>query len=161
MDGFKPGDLAVYPAHGVGLIESIETKDVGGTTENCYIMRILNNNLTIFIPTQKAKMVGLRSVIGPDEVTRILEILEDSRPPLTTQTWNQRYRRYMEKIKTGSVFEVAEVFRDLKRLKADRELSFGERKVLDVAEGLLIKELCVAQKAEEEEVFEQIQEIFG
>jgi len=158
---FRAGDLAVYPAHGVGLIEAVESKSLGGTCEDCYVMRILENNLTILIPTRNADNIGLRSIIGPEEVNSILAILEDKATPAVSQTWNRRYRGYMDKIKTGSVYEVAEVFRELTLIKGDRELSFGERKVLDVASSLLIKELSVAQKAEERVVAEQIEGIFG
>jgi len=161
VDGFKVGDLAVYPAHGVGLIESVEAKDLGGARENCYVMRLLDNKMTIFIPTKNADNVGLRAVIGPEDAARVFSILEEKTSPSTSQTWNRRYRSYMDKIKTGSAFEVAAVFRDLCRIKADRELSVGERKVLDVARSLLIRELSIAQESEEAEVDQQIEGIFG
>ncbi len=160
VSGFKPGDLAVYPAHGVGKIEGVESREIGDFRQDFYVMRILDNNLTIFIPTSNADEVGLRSVIGRDEVDRVMSILGKKSRPSSTQTWNRRYRSYMDKIKTGSAFEVAEVYRDLCLIRADRELSFGERKVLDVAESLLVKELSVAQDAEENVVSEQIAQIF-
>lgn len=161
MEGFKAGDLAVYPAHGVGKIEAVEAKELAGNPEPCYVMRLLDNNLTIFIPTKNAENVGLRAVIDRQDADKVIAILTEDAKPSTNQTWNRRYRGYMDKIKTGSAFEVAEVYRDLSRIKLDRELSFGERKVLDVAEGLLIKELSIAQEEDEEEVAVQIQAIFG
>lgn len=161
MSGFKPGDLAVYPAHGVGTIESIEARKMGDVNQDFYIMRIMDNNLTIFIPTGNADEVGLRAVIDRDDVERVMSILAEKCQPNCSQTWNRRYRTYMDKIKTGSAFEVAEVYRDLCLIKADRELSFGERKVLDVAEALLIKELSVAQDAEERTVTEQVSNLFN
>lgn len=160
MDCFKAGDLAVYPAHGVGKIERVESKELAGASEKCYVMRLLDNNLTIFIPVKNAVNVGLRSIIDKQEAERVISILEEDASPSTSQTWNRRYRGYMDKIKTGSAFEVAEVFRDLYRIKAERELSFGERKVLDVAQGLLIRELSIAQDADETAVAEQIEQIF-
>ena len=160
MDFFKAGDLAVYPAHGVGKIEKVEAKELGGAQEKYYVMRLLDNNLTIFIPVKNATNVGLRSVIGRTESERVFSILGEDTAPATSQTWNRRYRVYMDKIKTGSVFEVAEVFRDLYRIKADRELSFGERKVLDMAQGLLLRELSIARDSEESDVAAQIEQIF-
>ena len=160
MDCFKVGDLAVYPAHGVGKIEKVEAKELGGTHEKCYVMRLLDNNLTIFIPVKNATNVGLRAVIDRTQAEQVFSILGENATPSTSQTWNRRYRVYMDKIKTGSVFEVAEVFRDLYRIKADRELSFGERKVLDMAQGLLLRELSIARDSEESDVAEQIERIF-
>ena len=160
MDCFKVGDLAVYPAHGVGKIEKVEAKELGGANEKCYVMRLLDNNLTIFIPVKNADNVGLRAVIDRTEAEKVFTILGENATPSTTQTWNRRYRVYMDKIKTGSAFEVAEVFRDLYRIKADRELSFGERKVLDMAQGLLLRELSIARESEEADVAEQIERIF-
>jgi CarD family transcriptional regulator len=153
--------LAVYPAHGVGKIESVEPKNLAGVNVSCYVMRLLDNNLTIFIPTGQARNVGLRAVIGREEADKIWTILGQNTRPSTAQTWNRRYRGYMDKIKTGSAYEVAEVFRDLNRIKADRELSFGERKVLDVAQGLLIRELSIAQETEESQVVQQIKLLFN
>ncbi len=160
MDCFKVGDLAVYPAHGVGKIEKVEAKELGGTHEKCYVMRLLDNNLTIFIPIKNATTVGLRAVIDRTQADRVFSILGENATPSTSQTWNRRYRVYMDKIKTGSVFEVAEVFRDLYRIKADRELSFGERKVLDMAQSLLLRELSIARDSEESDVARQIERIF-
>src|SRR5215831_5413737 len=109
---FRVGDLAVYPAHGVAQIVGIETREISGNKQTFYILKILENGMKIMIPTRNAGAVGLRELIRADEVEG--------------QTWNRRYREYMEKIKTGSVFEIAEVLRDLQRLKGDKELSFGE-----------------------------------
>lgn len=161
MSGFKPGDLAVYPAHGVGVIEKVESREMGQAKQEFYVMRILDNNLTIFIPVSNADEVGLRSVIDRAEVDEVMSILGAKTRPSTSQTWNRRYRSYMDKIKTGSAFEVAEVLRDLCLIRSDRELSFGERKVLDVAQSLLVRELSVARDSEEDEVIEEIERMFG
>ena len=96
------------------------------------------------IPATNIKKIGLRPLISKDEATRVVEILKDKDVKIDTQTWNRRYRDYMEKIKTGSVFEIAEVLRDLYVLKVDKELSFGEKKMLDTAKNLLLKELNLA-----------------
>jgi CarD family transcriptional regulator len=153
---FKIGDLAVYPAHGVGKIECIETKSIGGKKQDFYIMRILENDMKIMIPIPNAHSVGLRGLICSADIPRIYEILERKEISVNGGTWNRRYREYMEKIKTGSIYELAEVLRDLTVLKGDKELSFGERKMLDTARSLLLKELSIVQGIGEEEVEQEI-----
>jgi CarD family transcriptional regulator len=158
MEGimFKAGDLAVYPAHGVGKIEAVESKKIGGSRQDYYIMRILENDMKIMIPVQNADSVGLRPLIGRDEIPSVYEILKTREISVNSATWNRRYREYMEKIKTGSVFELAEVLRDLSVLKEEKELSFGERKMLDTARSLLVKELSIIQDITEESVMSEI-----
>lgn len=153
---FQLGDLAVYPAHGVGVIESIEDKEISGQPQKFYIMRILDTNMIIMIPTRQAGNVGLRSIIDTQAVSHIYEILAKKERVVEHQTWNRRYRDYMEKIKTGSLVHVAEVLRDLTLLKLDKDLSFGERKMLDTARNLLVKELSIAEQKGEEKIEEKI-----
>lgn len=157
---FDLGQLAVYPAHGVGRIEAVEEKNIGGALQRFYILRILENDMIIMVPTTNANSVGLRPIIPTEEVPRVLSILRDRDVIIENQTWNRRYRDYMSKIKTGSVYEVAEVLRDLCILKTDKELSFGERKMLDTARNLLVKELSIAQQQDERDVAAQVEDIF-
>jgi len=156
---FKTGDLAVYPAHGVGRIEAIESKTIGGNKQDFYIMRILENDMKIMIPVQNADSVGLRPLISTEDIPEVYKILRTKEISVTSPTWNRRYREYMDKIKTGSIFELAEVLRDLTMLKEDKELSFGERKMLDTAKSLLIKELSIIQNVEEDLVENEIEHI--
>jgi CarD family transcriptional regulator len=156
---FKIGDLAVYPAHGVGVIESVETKSIGGKKQDFYIMRILENDMKIMIPTSNAETVGLRALIGQTDIYKVYDILQTRELSVNGGTWNRRYREYMEKIKTGSIYELAEVLRDLTVLKGDKELSFGERKMLDTARSLLLKELSIVQSINEEDVEKEIKGI--
>jgi CarD family transcriptional regulator len=150
---FKVGDLAVYPAHGVGVIEKIENREVSGCQEDFYVMRILENNMIIMIPSSNTKNVGLRQLINQNEVSKVFSILKNKDMYVDdNQTWNRRYRDYMDKIKSGSVFEVAEVYRDLSTIKQGKELSFGERKMLDTAHSLLVKEISLAKNMKEEDV---------
>lgn len=157
---YKVGQLAVYPAHGVGVIESVDKKEIGGQPQNFYILRILENDMIIMIPTNNAESVGLRPIISKTQVTKVYAILKDRDVIIENQPWNRRYRDYMKKIKTGSVFEVAQVLRDLFLLKEDKELSFGERKMLDTARNLLIKELSIARKAGEDDIAAEVDAIF-
>ncbi len=158
---FKVGDLAVYPAHGVGLIEAIEEKEIGGSTLVFYVMRILENDMKIMIPKNNTETVGLRSIISKKDVERVYSILEEKDIKFTPQTWNRRYREYMERIKTGSIFDLAAVLRDLYILQMDKPLSFGERKMLETAKALLVKELSIARNREEEDIEKGIESIFG
>ncbi len=157
---FKVGDLAVYPAQGVGIIESIESREVMGSSQAFYIMKILGSNMKIMIPLNSAKSVGLREIISAKEIPKIYDILKNKDITIDKQTWNKRYRDYLEKIKTGSVYEVARVLRDLFILKNDKDLSFGERKMMDTAKGLLIKEISIATKSEEAKIEEDINALF-
>ena len=157
---FRVGDLAVYPAHGVAQIVGIETREISGNKQTFYILKILENGMKIMIPTRNAGAVGLRELIRADEVDEVFAILKSREVAVEGQTWNRRYREYMEKIKTGSVFEIAEVLRDLCVLRLTKELSFGERKMLDTARGLLTKELALAKGVEDQKIAGEIDEIF-
>jgi len=150
---FKVGDLAVYPAHGVGRIERIEMREIAGSQESFLIIRILENNMIIMVPSSNTSSVGLREIVNSDEVSKIFSILQKSDKSVDDgQTWNRRYRDYMDKIKSGSVFEIAEVFRDLSTINRVKELSFGEKKMLDTARSLLVKEISLAENMKEEDV---------
>ncbi len=158
---FKKGEKVVYPAHGVGVIEGVQTRTISGTERTYYLLKILDNRMTIMVPTENVAVVGLRRVIGKDMVTKIYRILRDRKVHADAQTWNRRYREYTEKIKTGSPLEIAQVLRDLLMLKADKDLSFGERKILDTARNLLVKELSIAQDHPEEKIIEELNVLFA
>lgn len=158
---FKVGDNAVYPGHGVGVVRAIETKEIFGKKQTFYTIQILDNGMKIMIPKDNVASVGLRAIISKKEAGEVFKILRKKNIKIDNQTWNRRYREYMEKIKTGSIYEIAEVLRDLFLLKVDKELSFGERKMLDTARGLLIKELSLSTKIIEKQVEEEVREIFG
>ena len=143
---FKIGELAVYPAHGVVEVMGIDSKEIQGTVCSFYVLRVVENDMQIMVPKAKAEQVGLRSVVTQSEANEVFAVLRDSEVIVDKQTWNRRYRGFMEKIKTGSIFEVAEVFRDLHRLKSTKVLSFGERRMLETARGLIVRELAVARK---------------
>ncbi|MBX2986867.1 MAG: CarD family transcriptional regulator [Bdellovibrionaceae bacterium] len=158
---FKVGDHAVYPGHGVGRVAAIEIKEILGTEHTFYSLQLLETGMKIMIPKNNVASVGLRPIISKDEADKVVEILKVKEVKVDNQTWNRRYREYMEKIKTGSVFEIAEVLRDLFLLKADKELSFGERKMLDSARTLLLKELTLATSQEDLFKEEEVRLIFG
>lgn len=158
---FVVGDNAVYPGHGVGEVTSIETKEIMGSKHVFYSIRILESGMKIMVPKSNVQAVGLRPIISKDEAGKVLEILKQKNVKIDNQTWNRRYREYMEKIKTGSVYEIAEVLRDLFLLRVDKELSFGERKMLDTARSLLLKELSLATSQTELSEQDEVKAIFG
>jgi CarD family transcriptional regulator len=159
---FRVGDLAVYPAHGVGQIQAVESRTVNGEKHDFYILKVLENGMVIMIPTGNVESVGLRCLIDVKEIPKVYAVMRTKRDMLgDNQTWNRRYREYMEKIKTGSLFDVAEVFRDLFRLKLTKDLSFGERKLYDTAQVLLVKELSKAKKTDEKTIISEIESLFS
>ncbi len=150
---FKIGDMAVYPAHGVGIVQGIESKAIsGGKKVSFYVLRILDTGITIMIPTDNVGNVGLRRVMDSQAVSSVYKILQDREVGIENQPWNRRYRKYMDKLKSGSPFEIAEVLRNLLLLKDEKVLSFGERKMLDTARSLLVKEISLARSVSEEAV---------
>jgi CarD family transcriptional regulator len=159
---FRVGDLAVYPAHGVGQIQAVESREVNGEKHDFYILKVLENGMVIMIPIRNVESVGLRCLIDVKEIPKVYAVMKTKREMLVdNQTWNRRYREYMEKIKTGSLFDVAEVFRDLFRLKLTKDLSFGERKLYDTAQVLLVKELSKAKKTDEKTIISEIESLFS
>ena len=161
MRTFQVGDLAVYTAHGVGEIIAIESRSISGEKHDFYIMKVIENGMTIMIPTNNVESVGLRDVIPKKEVAKVYAVMQSKKEANTdNQTWNRRYREYMDKIKTGSLYDVAEVFRDLFLLKLTKDLSFGERKLYDTAQILLVRELSTAKKIDEEAVLTEIESLF-
>jgi CarD family transcriptional regulator len=142
---FGVGDKVVYPTHGVGKIEAIDEKEIGGQKIKCYVLNILGKDLKIIVPMFNAQKVGLRQIIKEDEVERVLNILRDeinNMPP----KWNKRYSFNLDKIRTGSIYEIAEVFKNLTRLGRKKELSFGERKMLDSTKELIVIEIAHSKK---------------
>ena len=157
---FDVGDKAVYPAHGVGEVTGIEQRAINKQSKTFYVLRILDSGMKIMVPTDNASQVGLRQVISAEEADQVYDILRAPEVAVDTQPWNRRYREYMDMLKSGSPFKVAKVLRDLYRLKFDKDLSFGERRLLETARSLLVKELALAKDCEESAIDEDIQGIF-
>jgi CarD family transcriptional regulator len=153
---FTIGDKAVYPSQGVAEVIGIEQKEISGKIQKFYVLRVLESDNRIMVPTDKSGQVGLRRLAGEEEIDEVRQILKDKEVHVDRQTWNRRYRGFMEKIRSGSLFEVAEVFRDLYRLKGLKPLSFGERRMLDTARGLIVQELSVAQAQDENKTEQEL-----
>jgi len=160
---FSVDELVVYPAQGVGKVERIETQEIGGVATELIIVRILSNNVTLMVPVKNAKNVGLRGVYTPKQAKDILAYLQD-RSDFTGysgQNWNRRYREYSEKLKSSNLRDVAYVLKELILIGKDKELSFGERRLLEQAMGLISLELSFAMKKDQGDVKKSIEELFA
>jgi CarD family transcriptional regulator len=155
---FEVGQKVVYPGHGVGQVQSIETKDIAGTKISFYMIRILESDVMVMVPTNKTEKV--RPIATTDEVQEVYTLLKEKKVVVEQSTWNRRHREYMEKIRTGSIFEIAEVVSDLCVIRMDKVLSFGEKKMLELAKGLLVKELSIAESSDEPTVEAQVEAIY-
>ena len=158
---FKVGDVVVYPAHGVSEVETIENREISGNSISFFILKVLDTQMTVMVPVTNVENVGIRQLIDDTGIAEVLDILRQRSVPIDNQTWNRRYREYMEKIKSGSAFEIAEVLRDLNILKRGKELSFGERKMYDTAKNLLVSEISTSQKADKKEIEILLMEAMG
>ena len=158
---FKNGDMAVHPAHGVGEVVEIEQRELGGRPSTCFVLKIIDSGLKVMVPTDAAERVGLRPVMKKREADKIIDILKAPEVTVDVQPWNRRFRAYTEMLKSGLPGEIAKVLRDMYRLKFDKDLSFGERRLLDQAKSLLIQELALAKKVSRASIETQIQEIFS
>ena len=148
---FKVGDRVVYPMHGAGIIEAIEEKEILGQKRQYYVLRLPMGDIKLMIPTDNVEETGLREVISQEEVPKVLKVLRERKVTMCSN-WNRRYRANLEKIKSGNIYEVAEVVRNLVLREKEKGLSSGERRMLDSARQILISELVLAQGKEEEEV---------
>ena len=126
---FNIGDKIVYPMHGAGIIEAIEEKEILGEKQKYYVMRIPIGDMKVMIPLKNIKDIGVRQVAGDDEITEVLNILRGEKSKMSAN-WNRRYRANMEKIRSGNIFQVADVVRNLTIRDKEKGLSTGERKML-------------------------------
>ena len=159
---FKVNELVVYPSQGVGRVERIETQEIGGTKAEFYIVRILSNNVTLMVPVKNATNVGLRGVCSLRTGQAIFESLQDRSEftGYTGQNWNRRYREYSEKLKSGDLGDVAYVLKELFLIGRDKDLSFGERRLLEQAMSLVSMELAYALGRDQQAVRDDITGMF-
>ena len=153
--------MVVYPGHGVGKITSLVTRSIAGTEQKFLELEIIESGMKVMVPEIQATTVGLRKIVDKRTVDKVYDILKERDFKIDTQTWNRRFREYTQKIKTGSLYEIAEVMRDLSVLSVDKELSYGEKQMLDTAETLLVSEIALAKARSEERVKGEIQAIFS
>lgn len=142
---FQIGDRAVYPAHGVAEVVAIESKEIAGTRKDFYVLRVVHSEMKLLIPCDGADRAGLRNVATSETVERVFEVLRAAEVAVKPGPWNRRFREYTELVNSGSLIEVAKVFRDLWRIRPDRELSYGERRLLEHSKNLLVAELALVR----------------
>lgn len=144
------GEKIVYPMHGAGIIETIESKTILGELRDYYVLKVPYGDIKIMIPVDKSDEIGVRPVSGGKKVDEVMEILKAPSTEMSNN-WNRRHRENMEKLKTGDIIEVAEVVRNLIRVDREKHLSTGEKKVLTNAKQILLSELMLAKNMEQEE----------
>lgn len=149
---FRVGDRICYPMHGVGVIESIEEREVLGTVSSYYVLRFTLGKMTAMIPVKTAQSVGLRPVISKEECEKVLAFLHGE-PCEESTNWNRRYRENFEKLRGGDIYDVADVVKCLQRRDEEKGLSAGEKKMLNSARQVLIAELAAASGRDGDELF--------
>jgi CarD family transcriptional regulator len=142
---FQIGDRAVYPAHGVAEIVAIESKEIAGKRKDFYVLKVVHSEMKLMIPCDGADRAGLRNVVNPETAEQVFEVLRAAEVAVKPGPWNRRFREYTELVNSGSLVEVAKVFRDLWRIRPDRELSYGERRLLEQSKNLLVAELALVR----------------
>ncbi len=155
---FKIGEFAVCPGHGVGQIHEIEERDIDGESRSYYILKLVSNGMKVMIPVDSKE--GIRALASENEISDVYRLLADHDVSIDNSTWNRRYREYMEKIKTGSLLEIADVLRSLFLLRHKKNLSFGEKKMLDQCKNLLVQEISLSLGNEKDVVMTRIDSIF-
>lgn len=147
---FNVGDKIVYPMHGAGVIDAIEEKDILGEKQAYYILK-MPGEVKVMIPTAKADEVGVRNIIDKESADKVLGVLEKDETEMD-KNWNKRYRDNMEKMKSGDVYEIADVVRNLSFKQKEKGLSTGEKKMLNNAKQILVSELVLAEHSSQDEV---------
>jgi CarD family transcriptional regulator len=142
---FRIGDRAVYPAHGVAEIVAIESKEIAGSRKDFYVLRVVHSEMKLMIPCDGADRAGLRNVASAEIVEQVFDVLQADEVAVKPGPWNRRFREYTELVNSGSLIEVAKVFRDLWRIRPERELSYGERRLLEHSKNLLVAELALVR----------------
>lgn len=151
---FSVGDKIVYPMHGAGTIDSIEEKDILGEKQSYYILK-MPSDVKVMIPTAKAEEVGVRNIIDKQSAEKVFKILGQDETEMD-KNWNKRYRNNMDKMKSGDIYEVADVVRNLSFKQKEKGLSTGEKKMLYNAKQILVSELVFAENSTQNEVEELI-----
>lgn len=154
---FNVGDKVVYPMHGAGIIEAIENREILGKIKKYYVVRMPIGDMKLMIPVSTGDEVGLRQVIDAGTVQMVLDELRKTRV-LSTANWNRRYRAHLEKLKTGDVFEIAEVVKNLTCRDREKGLSTCERKMLDTARQILVSELALARDMDQDDAMNLLAE---
>lgn len=156
---FRQNEKAVYPVHGVTVVQGVQTKKVGGSPIDFYVLKVIKSGATIMVPVTAAEKAGMRRLISDKEINEVYGILK-VQTKVFQKAWNKRLRMFNEKLRSGSMCEVAEVIRDLWGLKLTKDLSYGEKRMLEKSKALLVTEICASKNSTETEVEETIEAFF-
>ena len=154
---FAVGDTVVYPHHGAALIEAIETRTIKGEQKEYLVLKVAQGDLTVRVPAENAEYVGVRDVVGQEGLDKVFQVL---RAPHTEEptNWSRRYKNHSEKLRSGDIYQVAEVVRNLSIRDKDKGLSAGEKRMLQRARQILVSELTFALNVDEETAEERLNE---
>lgn len=157
---FEIGDNVVYPHHGAGKVLKKELKEIFGEEREYLTIKILHNDMTVMVPTENAAIAGLRRVIDEETVKKVLDVLQDAVSEMP-KNWNRRFKHNRDKIKTGDIYELAEVVRNLAIREAEKGLSTGEKQMFTRAKKILASELMYALEMGEDEAEEHLDDILA
>ncbi|MFC2171176.1 CarD family transcriptional regulator [Acidobacteriota bacterium] len=157
---FKKGERVVYPNHGIGVIEEIQDLTVDGQDWNCYCLKIESSDTRVMVPTDKADMVGLRKIINKRDAERVFSLLKNGSVKMQSN-WKGRFKENSDKMRTGSIFEVAEVLKNLNYLSHVKSLSYREKRMLEKARQLIVSEVAVVKNVAEDKVEAQLERALG
>jgi CarD family transcriptional regulator len=157
---FNVGDKVVYPHHGAGVVERVETKTIEGERKKYFILSLCGGDLRITVPEESTAEVGLRSVIPKREVKSVFDVLNQEQSQMPSN-WNHRYKKNRDKIRSGDVYEVAEVVRNLSIREHEKGLSTGEKRMLSQARQILLSEIIYVLNIESDKAARMLDEVFS
>lgn len=158
---FRVGDKVVYPHHGAAVIESTIERDVGGATRKYWVLRLSYGDLTLMVPTDGTEEVGLRGVVPKAELENVFTVLRSKKQAPTPSNWSRRFKSHVEKLRSGDIYQVAEVVRNLSNRDKTKGLSAGEKRMLTRARQILVSELCFSANVKEEKAEAMLDDVLG
>lgn len=158
---FRVGDKVVYPHHGAAVIEGVQERQIEGETRQYWVLRLSYGDLTLMVPTDGADEVGLRGVVPKNELDQVYKVLQSKKQAPAPSNWSRRFKSHVEKLRSGDIYQVAEVVRNLSNRDKDKGLSAGEKRMLTKARQILVSELTFAAGVKEEKAEAMLDEILG
>jgi CarD family transcriptional regulator, regulator of rRNA transcription len=158
---FRVGDKVVYPHHGAAIIEKVEEKDLLGEKRDYFIIKLAYGDLTLMVPTDATEDVGLREVTPAKDMPKLFKLLKKHEPMTNTTNWSRRFKANVEKLRSGDIYQVAEVVRTLHQRDREKGLSAGEKRMLTKARQILVSELTFSNDCNEEQAEKMLDEVLG
>jgi CarD family transcriptional regulator len=158
---FDVGDKVVYPHHGAAVIEKVEQRELLGEQREYYILKLAYGELTLMVPTDSTEEVGIREVTPAREMPKVFKVLKKNEPTTNTTNWSRRFKANVEKLKSGDIYQVADVVRSLHQRDREKGLSAGEKRMLTKARQILVSELTFSQNCDEEQAEQLLDEVLG